>query len=302
MRRVRGCRLGRMKSPAHRRRRDRRAARCRATRIAAMPSRSKSRWKSACSKDGARERTRTAARAARCPSPCARPGNDAELALGFLYGEGHAARTARRHRRAALRAHRQRPARHGARGSAARPRSASTRNFYTTSSCGVCGKASIDAVTASAGHAQRAQRPGVRESVLRALPDTLKASQSGSPKPAACTRSGLFTAEGELSPATKTWAGTTPWTSWSAHRCIDGACPGRTHRAAVRPREFRAAAESHDGGRAGGRRDRRAIDARGRAGANRPGITLVAFLRAGGCNVYCHPERVRPERSRVMNS
>ena len=30
--------------------------------------------------------------------------------------------------------------------------------------------------------------------------------------------------------------------------------------------------------------------------AESAGITLVAFLRSGGCNVYCHPARVRPTR------
>jgi FdhD protein len=30
--------------------------------------------------------------------------------------------------------------------------------------------------------------------------------------------------------------------------------------------------------------------------AQSAGITLVAFLRNGGCNVYCHPARVRPGR------
>ena len=28
--------------------------------------------------------------------------------------------------------------------------------------------------------------------------------------------------------------------------------------------------------------------------AHAAGITLIAFLRGEGCNVYCHPERVRP--------
>ena len=31
--------------------------------------------------------------------------------------------------------------------------------------------------------------------------------------------------------------------------------------------------------------------------AESAGITLVAFLRGGGCNVYCHPLRVRHQRS-----
>jgi FdhD protein len=30
--------------------------------------------------------------------------------------------------------------------------------------------------------------------------------------------------------------------------------------------------------------------------AESAGITLVAFLRSGGCNVYCHASRVRPVR------
>jgi FdhD protein len=30
--------------------------------------------------------------------------------------------------------------------------------------------------------------------------------------------------------------------------------------------------------------------------AEAAGITLVAFLRSGGCNVYCHAARVRPVR------
>jgi FdhD protein len=29
--------------------------------------------------------------------------------------------------------------------------------------------------------------------------------------------------------------------------------------------------------------------------ADTAGITLVAFLRAGGCNLYAHPSRVRPQ-------
>ena len=35
--------------------------------------------------------------------------------------------------------------------------------------------------------------------------------------------------------------------------------------------------------------------------AESAGITLVAFLRAGGCNVYCHPARVRSGPERVVS-
>jgi len=98
------------------------------------------------------------------------PGNDADLAVGFLYGEG------------LLRESRDvvdvRPC--GPTGNVIRVTVRAdlpldldrlNRNFYTTSSCGVCGKASIAAVTASAGIRAITSDLVVRESVLRVMPD-----------------------------------------------------------------------------------------------------------------------------------
>jgi len=49
------------------------------------------------------------------------------------------------------------------------------RNLFTSSSCGVCGKASIDAVRVTA----RAIRPGpaISEALLRSLPEVMRSSQ-----------------------------------------------------------------------------------------------------------------------------
>src|SRR5690606_38947795 len=71
-------------------------------------------------------------------------------------------------------------------------------NFYSTSSCGVCGKASIEAVTASAGTRRVSAGPVVSESVLRVLPDRLRVSQRGFAETGGMHAVGLFTAAGEL--------------------------------------------------------------------------------------------------------
>ena len=71
------------------------------------------------------------------------------------------------------------------------------RNFYTTSSCGVCGKASIDAV-----RAQRIERPNpefrLAPEVLCRLPDQLRASQAIFGRTGALHAAGLFNSSGEL--------------------------------------------------------------------------------------------------------
>ena len=52
-----------------------------------------------------------------------------------------------------------------------------TRNFYTTSSCGVCGKASLDAVRLSSRHSPGDDPATVQAAVLSAMPDQLRAAQ-----------------------------------------------------------------------------------------------------------------------------
>lgn len=52
-----------------------------------------------------------------------------------------------------------------------------TRNFYATSSCGVCGKASIDSLRAAGCGMIRSKQP-IHRGVIHQLPGTLRASQS----------------------------------------------------------------------------------------------------------------------------
>ena len=115
------------------------------------------------------------------------PGNDEELALGFLYGEGLINE----------------------------PRAAGPttdfaaniidvtgpllsdpgqRNFYTTSSCGVCGKGAIEQVAVDAPMA--APGPVVARALLASLPEQLR--QPGFERTGGMHATGLFRAEGEL--------------------------------------------------------------------------------------------------------
>jgi FdhD protein len=71
------------------------------------------------------------------------------------------------------------------------------RRFYTTSACGVCGKASLDALRL---HGQRSASPGpvVPEAVLRGLPDKLRAAQAVFGATGGLHAAALFDAEGRL--------------------------------------------------------------------------------------------------------
>jgi FdhD protein len=72
------------------------------------------------------------------------------------------------------------------------------RHFYTTSSCGVCGKASLDAVRVCARHRPREGRPVVEAAVIRRLPEALRAAQAVFDRTGGLHAAALFDARGRL--------------------------------------------------------------------------------------------------------
>jgi FdhD protein len=72
------------------------------------------------------------------------------------------------------------------------------RNFYTTSSCGVCGKASIDAVTVRSRFDLHADTVAVTPAVLASLPDKLRDAQKVFERTGGLHAAGLFSPDAEL--------------------------------------------------------------------------------------------------------
>ncbi len=74
------------------------------------------------------------------------------------------------------------------------------RSFYTTSSCGVCGKASIDAVRTRVARttSHGALPPLSSRRCWRPCPDSLRAAQKVFDRTGGLHAAGLFTADGEL--------------------------------------------------------------------------------------------------------
>jgi len=70
------------------------------------------------------------------------------------------------------------------------------RNFYTSSSCGVCGKGAIEAVRVAAPRVE--SRLTVEEAVVASLPERLLSGQTAFAATGGVHATGLFSAEGEL--------------------------------------------------------------------------------------------------------
>jgi FdhD protein len=126
------------------------------------------------------------------------PGEDEELAAGFLAGEGliaggedivevgptrdFAANTVDVRTRAGLRRN---------------PRD--ERSFYLTSSCGVCGKGALEFVRLAAPEAPRvADRPPVTAELVLRAPSAVRREQSAFDRTGGLHATGLFEASGEL--------------------------------------------------------------------------------------------------------
>jgi FdhD protein len=116
------------------------------------------------------------------------PGHDEELALGFALSEGLRPRGARVPDDLAANAiELDAPGFDPGR---------LQRSFYTSSSCGVCGKGALEAVAVEAPRVESDLR--VPASLVTTLPDRLRAAQVAFEATGGLHATGLFTAEGEL--------------------------------------------------------------------------------------------------------
>ena len=132
------------------------------------------------------------------------PGDDFDLATGFLVGEGvvRAAADIRSIRYCA-----------GATADGgntynvldvvladgvAPPDASVERNFYTTSSCGLCGKASLDAVRTTVTWPVDTDPFATDPATLATMPDELRAAQRVFDRTGGLHAAGLFDAEGKL--------------------------------------------------------------------------------------------------------
>jgi FdhD protein len=73
-----------------------------------------------------------------------------------------------------------------------------TRNFYTTSSCGVCGKSSIDAVRLTSKHSPGDDPSTVETATLTAMPDKLRSAQKVFASTGGLHGAALFDTDGTL--------------------------------------------------------------------------------------------------------
>jgi FdhD protein len=80
----------------------------------------------------------------------------------------------------------------------AEPETGVERNFYTTSSCGVCGKAALDAVRLTSRFPPDTDPVTITPALLSSLPDALREAQRIFDSTGGLHAAGLFTAEGEL--------------------------------------------------------------------------------------------------------
>lgn len=117
------------------------------------------------------------------------PGNDEELALGFLYGEGLIDRPHRVDLTEDLAANTvvvEGPL----------LRELAVRRFYTTSSCGVCGKGALEAIAVEAERVESDLR--VPAALVASLPERLRAAQPAFAATGGLHATALFAAGGEL--------------------------------------------------------------------------------------------------------
>ncbi len=166
-----------------------------------------------------------------------------------------------------------------------------TRTLVTSASCGLCGAASLDAVERDCP--PLGDGPAVPVDVLFGLPGALRASQAIFERTGGLHGSGLFEPDGTLVAAREDVGRHNAVDKLVGHAYLHGGlAPLRGRILAVSGRvSFEIVQKAAVAGIpvivAVSAPSSLAVDA-----ARRLGVTLAAFVRGGGGNLYAHPERI----------
>lgn len=225
------------------------------------------------------------------------PGADFELAAGFLFAEGVLASRDQIHRMTYCTDPDIDAEQHynivqvGLRGKVLPDLATLERHFYTTSACGVCGKASLDALHVRGCHSL-APGPRVTPDFLAALPGKLKDAQGLFRTTGGLHAAALFDPQGNLAALREDVGRHNALDKLIGWAFLEGHLPLRDHVVMVSGRaSFELVQKSVVAGVpivcAVSAPSSLAIDL-----AREFGMTLVAFLRDERFNVYSGPERV----------
>jgi FdhD protein len=210
------------------------------------------------------------------------PGHDEELALGFLYGEGLIDGPRAAGPTADL-------ANNIVEVGGSLLRDPGARRFYTTSSCGVCGKGALEEVAVHSPMASPG--PVVSRSLLAGLPDGLR--QPGFERTGGLHATGLFTSAGALELVREDVGRHNAMDKVIGRALLDGRLPLHGAILCVSGRlAFELVQKAAVAGApilvGVGAPTSLAIEL-----ATDRGMTLAGFARGGSVNVYSGDERVR---------
>lgn len=168
------------------------------------------------------------------------------------------------------------------------------RSFYTTSSCGLCGKASLEAVRTSSAWSVAEDTLRVTPELLTALPERLRESQRVFDSTGGLHAAGLFDGEGNLLCVREDVGRHNAVDKVIGHALREGLVPLRNSMLMVSGRaSFELVQKAVMAGipllAAVSAPSSLAVDL-----ADDNGLTLVGFLRGSSMNIYAGADRIEP--------
>jgi FdhD protein len=173
-----------------------------------------------------------------------------------------------------------------------RPDTSLERNFYTTSACGLCGKASLDAVRTTATWSVADDPVRISPALLVGFPDRLRAAQRVFDSTGGLHAAGLFSATGELLVLREDVGRHNAVDKVLGHALREGLLPLR---GTVLMVSGRASFELVQKAVMAGIPMMAAVSAPSSLAADlaeESGLTLVGFLRGASMNVYAGADRI----------